>query len=311
MSQRVRIIAVSAFVVVLALGAGVFVLRGQASSSPAVKTIKPLHPVKHHVRASARRGARKEATRRKTQAVIDGMPADLALALARYDVVVVSLYAPRSSVDELATAEARRGAELAGAGFVALSVADEKVVAPLTSLLTGGQTAADRVPDAPAVLVFQRPKSLFVRFNGFTDRDTVAQAATNASAAQLTASSPTLDWAARANAICRKMTADIVALPFPTSSATVLDWADRLEGVIGGAVADLHGLTPPAGHAAQVNELLGDYDRAVAGLHKLLSAARHGRRVDAASFQRKLSALGRRADELAGDLGATSCGAGA
>jgi len=30
--------------------------------------------------------------------------------------------------------------------------------------------------------VFQRPSSLFVRFNGFTDRDTVAQAAVNASA---------------------------------------------------------------------------------------------------------------------------------
>jgi hypothetical protein len=183
-SQRVRIIAVSAFVAALALGAGVFVLgRGQASSTAAVKTIKPLHPVKHHVRTPAKRVARTSRASLKTRAVLDGMPADLALALARYDVVVVSLYAPHSSVDELATAEARRGAELAGAGFVRLSVADEKVVAPLTSLLSGGQTAADRVLDTPAVLVFQRPRSLFVRFNGFTDGDTVAQAATNASVA--------------------------------------------------------------------------------------------------------------------------------
>jgi hypothetical protein len=180
-SQRVRIIAVSALVAVSALGAGVFVLgRGQASSSIAVKTIRPLHPVRHHVRTSPRHAVSTLGVSRKRQAVIDGMPADLALALARYDVVVVSLYAPRSSVDELATAEARRGAQLAGAGFVALSVANENVVEPLTSLLSGGQTAADRVPDAPAVLVFQRPKTLFVRFNGFTDGDTVAQAATNA-----------------------------------------------------------------------------------------------------------------------------------
>jgi hypothetical protein len=32
------------------------------------------------------------------------------------------------------------------------------------------------------VLVFQRPSNLFIRFNGFVDRDTVAQAAANAAA---------------------------------------------------------------------------------------------------------------------------------
>lgn len=186
MSQRVRIIAVAAFAALLALGAGVFLLgRGQASSNATVKTIKPLHPVKGHARAAAKPAAKAKhvlAARRKAPTVIDGMPADLALALARYDVVVVSLYVPRSGVDDLATQEAHRGAELAGAGFVALSVANEKIVAPLTSVLSGGQTAADRVLDTPAVLVFQRPKSLFVRLNGFSDRDTVAQAATNAGA---------------------------------------------------------------------------------------------------------------------------------
>lgn len=189
MSQRVRIIAVSAFAALLALGAGVLLLgRSQSSSNAAVKTIKPLHPVKHQARRAIKpaapkpkpRAKRVVAAKPKAKAVIDGMPAGLALALARYEVVVVSLYAPRSSVDSLATAEAKHGAELAGAGFVALSVANEKMVAPLTSLLTGGQTAADRVLDDPAVLVFQRPKRLFVRLNGFTDRDTVAQAATNA-----------------------------------------------------------------------------------------------------------------------------------
>jgi hypothetical protein len=185
-SQRVRIVAVAAFAVLLALGAGVLLLgHGETASNAAAKTIKPLHPVKHQVRAATKATpTRKQAIlpRRKTPRVIDGMPAALSLALARYDVVVVSLYAPRSAVDRLATAEARRGAALAGAGFVSLNVGNEKIVAPLTSLLTGAQTAADRVLDDPSVLVFQRPKSLFVRFNGFTDRDTVAQAATNAGA---------------------------------------------------------------------------------------------------------------------------------
>jgi hypothetical protein len=87
----------------------------------------------------------------------------------------------------VAVEEARQGASLAGAGFVALDVSNNKVAAPLTSLLTGGATAADRVLDDPAVLVFQQPKTLFVRFNGYTDRDTVAQAATNAGAASASA----------------------------------------------------------------------------------------------------------------------------
>jgi len=177
-------------------------LGGSASSSQAaLKTIKPLHPVnkaaktavKPKLKAPAKKPTKpvakpkakpvKKVAKPKMAAgpaVIDGMPAALAHALASHAVVVVSLYAPRSSVDALATDEAKHGAALAGAGFVAFNVADEKVVSPLTSLLTGAQTAADRVLDGPAVLVFQRPRTLFVRFNGFADRDTVAQAAANA-----------------------------------------------------------------------------------------------------------------------------------
>jgi hypothetical protein len=178
-------------VAVLALAAGFLLLgRGQSSSEAAVKTIKPLHPVKKAAKKTARPKAetvaRKPAPKpakpkaARKPAVIDGMPSALATALGSHDVVVVSLYAPRSAVDAMATAEAKHGAALAGAGFVAFNVADERTVSPLTSLLTGAQTAADRVLDGPAVLVFQRPKTLFVRFNGFADRDTVAQAAANA-----------------------------------------------------------------------------------------------------------------------------------
>ena len=184
LSPRVRILAAALFVAVLALAAGFLVLgRGQSSSQAAVKTIKPLHPLKKAAAKPAKTVTRKSVAKRTTHArpaVVDGMPAALAAALASHDVVVVSLYAPRSSVDEMATAEAKHGAALVGAGFVAFSVADEKIVSPLTSLLTGAPTAADRVLDGPAVLVFRRPRTLFVRLNGFADRDTVAQAAANA-----------------------------------------------------------------------------------------------------------------------------------
>ena len=185
MNQRTRILAAAALVAVLALGGGLLLLtRGQSSPSAAVNEIKPLHPVKHHVRSGAKTlpAKAKHSAKAKIRAVIDGMPGTLAVALRANPVVVVALYSPSAPVDNVAREEARQGAALAGAGFVALDVSENKVATPLTSLLTGAATAADRVLDDPAVLVFQQPKTLFVRFNGYTDRDTVAQAAMNAGA---------------------------------------------------------------------------------------------------------------------------------
>jgi hypothetical protein len=187
LDARLPVLAAAIGVAVLALGGGFLLLgRGQSSSTAAVPLIKPLHPVKKHAAAAAKKKvavavkAKPKAAPRKAPAVIDGMPASLALALRSHSVVVVSLYTPDASVDAMATEEARHGATLADAGFVSFNVADEKLVSPLSSLLTGAPTAADRVLDGPAVLVFERPGRLFVRFNGFVDRDTVAQAAENA-----------------------------------------------------------------------------------------------------------------------------------
>ena len=195
LSPRVRILAAAGFAALLALLGGFLLLGGGggSSSSAAVPVIKPLHPVKKHaVMAAPKAKAPAETTKKvlakrrvkpnaHVPAVIGGMPSALALALRSHSVVVVSLYTPDASVDALATDEARHGAGVAHAGFVAFNVADEKIVAPLTSLLTGAPTPADRVLDGPATLVFVRPNSLFVRLNGFADSDTVAQAAANAS----------------------------------------------------------------------------------------------------------------------------------
>jgi len=200
-------------VAVLALGGGFLMLgRGQTSSTAAAPAIKPLHPVKKHVAAVPKQATAKKVVAAKQAApakkatpvkakpavktvpkphvvakpkahppaVINGMPSALALALRAHPVVVVSLYTPDSSVDSMATAEAKHGADAAHVGFVAFNVADNKIVSPLSALLTGAPTPADRVLDGPAVLVFERPNTLFVRFNGFADRDTVAQAAANA-----------------------------------------------------------------------------------------------------------------------------------
>jgi hypothetical protein len=193
LNPRARILAAAGFAALLALLGGFLLLGGGGgSSSAAVPVIKALHPVKKHVATSAAPKATKKvaataAVKPKAKpkvhvpAVINGMPSSLALALRSHAVVVVSLYTPGSSVDRMSTDEARRGAQVAHAGFVAFNVADEQVVSPLSSVLTGAPTPADRVLDGPAVLVFVRPNSLFVRLNGFADHDTVAQAAANAS----------------------------------------------------------------------------------------------------------------------------------
>ena len=310
MSLRTRISVAAGITAVIALGAG-FLLLGHSSSAPAaVPVIKPLHPVKKHVRPAAKRPSKAvPVTARKKRSrpsVIDGMPASLALALRKSSVVIVSLYAPKSSVDQVALDEARQGATSAGAGFVALNVADEKVAAPLTSLLTGGATAADRVLDDPAVLVFQAPRTLFVRLNGYNDRETIAQAATNAGAVKVTIG-PSGAWATQANAICTQMTTDLLGLKFPSSTSEALDWADQMTSVLSSAVQRLHALKAPRGREGEVHQLLAIYDQAIAGLRTLLAEIHAGKTPDPAGLQQQYGPLAQKAHAIAGDLGATAC----
>jgi hypothetical protein len=272
--------------------------------------IKPLHPVKKQraKKKSLAKASTKKAKKARTPVVIDGMPGTLAVALRANPVVVAELYSPKSSVDATAREEARQGAALAGAAFVALDVSNDKVAAPLTALLTGAATAADRVLDDPAVLVFQAPKTLFVRFNGFTDRDTIAQAAVNAGAVKLTTVGSTVVWAGQANSICNKLKADLLRLPLPTSGESAIDWVGKINGALDSTVKSLRALTPPKGHESQVHQMVALYSAAVAASEAVVSNVRAGKSPDLAAFQQRISTLGSRADAIAVDLGATACG---
>jgi hypothetical protein len=101
-----------------------------------------------------------------------GLPLVLARALHKHRVTVVALYDPQAAVDEMALAEARAGAASVNAGFLPLSIRNEPQVRPLAQLLG--------VLESPSILVYERPNTLFVRLDGFSDRQTVAQAAVNA-----------------------------------------------------------------------------------------------------------------------------------
>lgn len=101
-----------------------------------------------------------------------GFPVEVDKALRANEVVVVSLVVPGARVDELAAAEAKAGAKLGGAGYLALNVLNEKVA---RALLTKLETVED-----PSVLVVKRSGDVALELAGFVDRETVAQAAANA-----------------------------------------------------------------------------------------------------------------------------------
>lgn len=101
-----------------------------------------------------------------------GFPVAVDRALANHKVVVVSLVVPGSPIDELAAGEAKAGAKLGGAGYLALNVLNERVAQALLAKLDG--------PKEPSVLVFKHTGEVALALEGFVDRETVAQAAANA-----------------------------------------------------------------------------------------------------------------------------------
>jgi hypothetical protein len=107
------------------------------------------------------------------------LPAPLQWQLAHHKVVVVSIYNPKADVDAISVAEAHAGATDAGVGFLLVSVLDNKVAGILTALLPGGGLLPD-----PGVLVYRAPGDVALRLDGFADRSSVAQAATNALAGE-------------------------------------------------------------------------------------------------------------------------------
>ena len=198
MSSRTRVFALAGLGAIVLLGGG-FLLLGRGSSSAATpRVIKPLHPRRHstaHVPLgppklkNARNSPAKPAHLGARSAIVDGVPMALSAALAKHPVVVVSLVAKGSAVDAMAAREADAGARSVGAGYVAIDVAQNQEISALATLVASSASPQDRLLDDPALLVFQRPHTLFVRINGYLDAATVAQAAANAMPGPRTAAS--------------------------------------------------------------------------------------------------------------------------
>ena len=224
-TPQIRLVAVVGGIA--ALGLAAFVLSAGRSSPGAtaasVGTIKPLHPV--HKRTVQRAVAKPKPKPKPAVAVLPGLPSSLAQALRKRDLVVVGLFDPQARVDRITLAEASAAAEVTQAGFLPLNVLDQRQAGPLVRQLG--------VLSDPAVLVYRRPGKLVARFDGFADRDTVAQAVVNAMppalAQRALAPAPAFvalrSWDARAGEICTRAQAGLQPITPEASQAEFLRWA--------------------------------------------------------------------------------------
>ncbi|MDX6442427.1 MAG: hypothetical protein QOE43_2156 [Gaiellaceae bacterium] len=208
-SPQIKVLALVGLLAAVGLAASMFVLGGSSKKTPttAVQTPAKVHtPVPHvtkpvtavhpHVpvkpaakthtvshakahKAKAKAKANAKPARFHGNAVYAQLPKPLQWQLAHHKVVVVSFYNPSSSVDAISVAEAHAGATDAGAGFLLVSVLDNKVAGILTALLPGGGLLPD-----PGVIIYRAPGDIALRLDGFADRASVAQAATNAIAGE-------------------------------------------------------------------------------------------------------------------------------
>ena len=191
LSPQVRIFALVA--ALAAVGGMLFVFTAGRSSAaepelaapPAAAAAKPAKAPAVHKTAAAKakapaktKAAAPEAPAKAAPKKVllkvppTGFPVAVDRALARHRVVVVSLVVPGSPIDELAAGEAKAGAKLGGAGYLALNVLNERVAHALLAKLDG--------PKEPSVLVFKHTGEVALALEGFVDRETVAQAAANA-----------------------------------------------------------------------------------------------------------------------------------
>jgi hypothetical protein len=192
LSPQVRIFALVA--ALAAVGGLLFVFtagRGSAAEADlalppvAAATAKPTKAPAVHKTAAAKAPAAAKAKAATPKApakpaplnpVLEipptGFPVAVDRALLRHKVVVVSLIVPGSPIDKLGAGEAKAGAKLGGAGYLALNVLNERVAHAVLTKLEG--------LEEPSVLVFDRSGQVVLALEGFVDRETVAQAAANA-----------------------------------------------------------------------------------------------------------------------------------
>jgi len=234
--------------VALALGLVTLAMNQTASQAAPPKTIIPLKD-RHRVNAVKKTpSAAKKVAPKKKAAPLDpnyvaalkaGLPRSVAHGLQTHGAVVVELTSASDPVAEQAAGEAKAGAALGGASYVAVNVdRNGGDVEVLTRVL-------GKLPVTPAALIYTRPAKLATTLPGFNDRTVVQQAVANALPDVPVAAGT--DWAAKANAICAASQAQLATL---TGSGKT-DFHQAFS-TIAKQQAQLDKLTAPPGGAAAI-----------------------------------------------------------
>jgi len=189
-SAPIRIVALIGVLAALAMGAWMFTAGRTATDSSTSSTPSSIEAArtaasklsahnkataagKPDVVAPVKKATVTPAAKPKPAVTEGGAPTTIAAVLRHHKVAVVVLYDPESKVHALSLGEAQLGADQAHAGFLRVSVLEQRQAEPFAK--TYG------ILQLPAVLFFARPGKLVQKLVGFADQDTVAQAALNAS----------------------------------------------------------------------------------------------------------------------------------
>ena len=304
--MHLRGVVIAGALAVLALALGFVTLAmNQTASKASVHVVLPLKARHHSSAASSSTPAKpaKPVDPNLQAALAAGLPSPVARALAKAPVTVVQLSSASDPVAQLASAEAKSGAALAGASYVDVNIdRDGGAVATLTRLL-------GTLPDAPASLVYERPATLFVTLTGFNDRTVVQQAVANAglTAAGNGALAAAPDWASRAGVLCTEAAQEFGAMGGLGSPAKLAAHKVKFEAVASGFLAQFAALEAPAGKEAAVTKLNKVLGQAFAAEDaEVAAAARHD-----AIAQRAAAAKARplfdQASTLERQLGAAAC----
>jgi hypothetical protein len=116
------------------------------------------------------------------------------------------------------------------------------------------------------------------------------------------------DFVSRADAICKRYSARIKAIPQPKSPAGIPRFVERALPLTRKELAELRALRPPAKDAGTVRRILDEFERTIEAGRKLSAAVQKN---DRGAFDRANlagSKAARTADRLARAYGFRSCG---
>ena len=167
LSPPVQIFAVLGVIAAIGFAAFTFLSGGEASTATPAPVTRPETTPATQERSAPNRVAPVRTPSTQPTQTASGFPLPVNRALRQKQVVVVAVYLPRASVDLAVRADAKAAARATGAGFVALSALNERLMSSLVA-----KTGV--LPD-PAVLVVRRPGVVATTLS-VADRLTIAQA---------------------------------------------------------------------------------------------------------------------------------------